>query len=163
MEFMGYKRKDGKVGVRNHVIVVPGVICAAVAAKRIADKTGAVFVGNPNGCGQSPEDTATTLEIVTGLIANPNVFGALIVGLGCEALQEERYRSALAKLTDKPIEYIKMQDWGLEKTVEKGVSFGSALAIVISYVKWHSILWAIIHGILGWVYVIYYAIKYGIH
>ena len=127
MEFMGYKRKDGKVGVRNHVIVVPGVICAAVAAKRIAEKTGAVLVGNPNGCGQSPEDTATTLEIVTGLIANPNVFGALIVGLGCEALQEERYRSALAKLTDKPIEYIKMQDWGLEKTVEKGVEIAGRL------------------------------------
>ena len=127
MEFMGYKRKDGKVGVRNHVIVVPGVICAAVAAKRIAEKTGAVLVGNPNGCGQSPEDTATTLEIVTGLIANPNVFGALIVGLGCEALQEERYRSALAKLTDKPVEYIKMQDRGLEKTVEKGVEIAGRL------------------------------------
>lgn len=49
------------------------------------------------------------------------------------------------------------------KTVEKGVSFGSALALVISYVNWHSIGWAILHGILGWVYVIYYAIKYGIH
>ena len=127
MEFMGYKRADGKIGVRNHVIVVPGVICAAVAAKRIAEKTGAVFVGNPNGCGQSPEDTATTLEIVTGLIANPNVFGALIVGLGCEALQEERYKNALAKLTDKPVEYIKMQDWGLEKTVEKGVEIARRL------------------------------------
>ena len=49
------------------------------------------------------------------------------------------------------------------KTVEKGVSFGSALALVISYVNWHSIGWAILHGVLGWVYVIYYAVKYGIH
>ena len=48
----------------------------------------------------------------------------------------------------------------ITKTVEKGVSFGSALALVISYVNWHSIGWAIFHGILGWVYVIYYAIKY---
>ena len=46
------------------------------------------------------------------------------------------------------------------KTVKAGVSFGSALAMVISYVNWHSIGWAIFHGILGWVYVIYYAIKY---
>jgi hypothetical protein len=38
-----------------------------------------------------------------------------------------------------------------------GVSFGSALAIAISYTANHSILWAIIHGILGWLYVIYYA------
>jgi hypothetical protein len=39
-----------------------------------------------------------------------------------------------------------------------GVSFGSALAIAISYTAHHSILWAIIHGILGWLYVIYFAL-----
>jgi len=39
-----------------------------------------------------------------------------------------------------------------------GVSFGSALAIAISYTANHSILWAIVHGILGWLYVIYYAL-----
>lgn len=46
------------------------------------------------------------------------------------------------------------------EAAEKGISFGCALAIVISYVHWHSIGWAIFHGLLGWVYVIYYAIKY---
>ena len=46
------------------------------------------------------------------------------------------------------------------RTAETGISFGCALAMVISYVNWHSIGWAILHGILGWVYVIYYAIKY---
>ena len=39
-----------------------------------------------------------------------------------------------------------------------GVSFGSALAIAISYTANHSILWAILHGILGWLYVIYFAL-----
>jgi len=39
-----------------------------------------------------------------------------------------------------------------------GVGFGSALAIAISYNANHSILWAIIHGILGWLYVIYFAL-----
>ena len=39
-----------------------------------------------------------------------------------------------------------------------GVSFGSSLAMVISYNANHSILWAIIHGILSWLYVIYYAL-----
>ena len=37
-----------------------------------------------------------------------------------------------------------------------GISFGSALAITISWSQWHSILWAIIHGIFGWLYVVYY-------
>ena len=48
----------------------------------------------------------------------------------------------------------------VEKTVKSGVSFGSALAMVISYTAWKSILWAIIHGLLGWIYVIYYILRY---
>ena len=48
----------------------------------------------------------------------------------------------------------------ISKTVETGISFGSALAMIISYVNWHSVGWAIFHGLLSWVYVIYYVIKY---
>lgn len=48
----------------------------------------------------------------------------------------------------------------VKKTVKEGVTFGSALAMVISYVAWHSIGWAILHGLFGWAYVIYYIIKY---
>jgi len=39
-----------------------------------------------------------------------------------------------------------------------GVGFGSALAMAISYNTNHSILWAIVDGILGWLYVIYFAL-----
>jgi hypothetical protein len=42
--------------------------------------------------------------------------------------------------------------------VKYGVSFGTALAIAISYTSNHSILWAIIHGIFSWLYVIYFAL-----
>lgn len=52
-----------------------------------------------------------------------------------------------------------MQKKGKE-VVKSGISFGTALAMVISYCNWHSILWAMIHGVLGWLYVIYYIIKY---
>ncbi len=48
----------------------------------------------------------------------------------------------------------------VSKTVKGGITFGSALAMVISYVNWHSIGWAIFHGLLSWAYVIYYIIKY---
>jgi hypothetical protein len=41
-----------------------------------------------------------------------------------------------------------------------GASFGSALAIAISYGNNHSLVWAVVHGILSWVYVIYFAIVY---
>lgn len=43
------------------------------------------------------------------------------------------------------------------ESVRAGISFGSALAIVISWSQNHSILWAIVHGILSWFYVIYFA------
>ena len=46
------------------------------------------------------------------------------------------------------------------KTVTTGISFGTALAIVISYTQWHSIGWAIFPGLMSWGYVIYYLIKY---
>lgn len=46
----------------------------------------------------------------------------------------------------------------VSSTIKTGISFGSALAMVVSYTNWHSIPWAIFHGILGWFYVIYYAI-----
>ena len=39
-----------------------------------------------------------------------------------------------------------------------GIGFGSALAISVSYNNNHSLLWAIIHGIFGWLYVIYFAL-----
>lgn len=48
----------------------------------------------------------------------------------------------------------------VEKTVKNGITFGSALAMVISFVTWRSIGWAIVHGLLSWVYVIYYVIRY---
>jgi hypothetical protein len=41
-----------------------------------------------------------------------------------------------------------------------GIGFGSALAITISWSVNKSILWAIVHGFLSWIYVVYYAIKY---
>lgn len=44
------------------------------------------------------------------------------------------------------------------ESAKYGVSFGSALAIAISYVNNHSLLWAIIDGVLGWIYVIYFAL-----
>ena len=49
---------------------------------------------------------------------------------------------------------------GSSSAAKAGIGFGSALAITISWSANHSILWAIIHGILSWFYVIYYAIKY---
>jgi hypothetical protein len=47
-----------------------------------------------------------------------------------------------------------------KEIIRNGISFGSVLAIVISYTFNKSIIWAIIHGLLGWIYVLYYIIRY---
>lgn len=128
MKFNGYRRSDGHVGIRNHVVVMPGVICAAGAAQKIANKTDTVYLYNPNGCGQNSSDTAITLEILSGLIANGNVYGVLIVGLGCEMLRKDNYLEAIRKKTDKPVHYISIQqEGGINKTVEKGMEIANVL------------------------------------
>ena len=48
----------------------------------------------------------------------------------------------------------------VEKSVKTGITFGSALAMAISYTNWHSVGWAIIHGLMSWVYVVYYVLRY---
>ncbi len=47
-----------------------------------------------------------------------------------------------------------------KKAAETGITFGSCLAMVISYANWHSVFWAIVHGLLSWGYVIYYVLRY---
>jgi len=129
MKFNGYKRPDGHIGIRNHVVVIPGVICAAGVAQKIANKVeGIQYLYNPNGCAQNSRDTAITLEILSGLIANGNVYGALIVGLGCEMIRKDTYLEAIRKKTNKPIYYISIQEeGGIQKTVAKGVELVKAL------------------------------------
>ena len=48
----------------------------------------------------------------------------------------------------------------VKKMVKSGITFGSALAMVISYTTWKSVGWAIFHGLLSWVYVIYFLLRY---
>ncbi|MBN1914682.1 MAG: hypothetical protein JW769_02200 [Parachlamydiales bacterium] len=46
--------------------------------------------------------------------------------------------------------------------IREGISFGSALAMVVSYTVNKSLIWAIIHGFLSWIYVIYYALTHNL-
>jgi hypothetical protein len=48
----------------------------------------------------------------------------------------------------------------VSSSVKTGITFGSCLAMIISYTAWKSVIWAIVHGLFSWVYVIYYIIRY---
>jgi hypothetical protein len=54
-----------------------------------------------------------------------------------------------------------MASRGAQTATSSGISMGGALAIAISWTQYHSLLWAILHGIFGWLYVIYFAFKSG--
>ncbi len=64
-----------------------GVICAEIAAKKIAAACDAVFLPNPVGCGLNPKDMVVMMDVLSGILANANVYGVLIVGLAASLLR----------------------------------------------------------------------------
>lgn len=123
MEFMGWKRSDGRVGVRNHVLVLPTSVCASDTADMISHRvSGTVSFHNQNGCSQVPSDQQLTMDIMAGYAANPNVWGTLVVSLGCENCQMDLVVKAIRARTDKPVEQLIIQGaGGTLKAVEQGV------------------------------------------
>ena len=122
MHFMGYKRSDGRVGIRNHVMILPSCACSGDVAKKItAMVPGTVCINNQNGCGQVKGDMKITLDLVSGFAANPNVFATLVVGLGCEQMQFPMIKEKIQSLTNKPLEYVGIhQEGGIADTIKKG-------------------------------------------
>ena len=88
MKFWGYRRPDGKVGIRNHVLILPASVCASDTTRIIASQvSGAITFNNQNGCSQVPPDMKLTMDILAGYAANPNIYGIVAVSLGCEGCQ----------------------------------------------------------------------------
>ncbi len=91
--FLGYPRRNGRVGTRNEIWVLCTVGCVARTAQRIAEIAGERLKGrvdgvyaltHPFGCSQLGDDLMHTRQILASLAAHPNAGGVLIVGLGCE-------------------------------------------------------------------------------
>lgn len=118
--FNGYVRSDGRVGVRNDVLVVSTVGCANAAVERIVAATGAVGITHQQGCLQLGADLALTRKQLSQVAGSPNVGAVLFVGLGCEANQAAALMSAAG---DKPVESITIQaEGGTRKAVERGAA-----------------------------------------
>ncbi|MFP3485286.1 MAG: UxaA family hydrolase [Vulcanisaeta sp.] len=120
---LGYVRPDGRVGIRNHLLVLSTVICSGFVARRIADQVqGAVAIENPFGCGQLEPDLEITRRTLVNTAKNPNVGGVLVVGLGCEQIQADDLVREIEK-TGKPVEKVVIQeeDGGTPAAIEKGV------------------------------------------
>ncbi|EAL1874178.1 UxaA family hydrolase [Campylobacter coli] len=123
-KIMGYRREDGKFGLRNKVIIIPSVHCANKVCENIARKcNGAVYINHQHGCSQLEFDALQTRDVLIGHGSNANVFGVLIVGLGCEVIQAKVVAEKIKEATPyKKVEYLVIQECGGSKnTIEKGI------------------------------------------
>ena len=114
MKFMGYRRADGKAGIRNHVLILPAVVCANRVARGIADMVnGAVWVEHQNGCTQLGADLELSKRVLVAHGTHPNVFGVVVVGLGCETLRAQAVAEEIrATCPGKPVKLVIIQDEG---------------------------------------------------
>jgi len=122
MGFLGYKRPDGKCGVRNHVMVLSSVSCANGVVNAIGRELPEVkAVTHPEGCGRGIADVEITGRTVAGLCNNPNVASILIVGLGCEFMKAPQLAEQ-AQASGKRVESLVIQEQGgTRKTTAKGI------------------------------------------
>ncbi|HUL00146.1 MAG TPA: UxaA family hydrolase [Nitrospirota bacterium] len=129
MTFMGYRRANGTVGVRNHIAVIPSVFCANTAVERIARQVeGAVALRHPVGCGQQGFDLELTARTLIAMGNHPNVAAVVVVGLGCERFKPTELYEGIKK-SGKPVGMLVIQDdGGSAQTVEKGVRMAKEFA-----------------------------------
>ncbi|EKN65273.1 hypothetical protein BABA_21551 [Neobacillus bataviensis LMG 21833] len=125
----GYRRANGKMGIRNHLLIIPTVVCANHVANRIQQKVSdSVAIPHQHGCSQIGEDKDRTFTILAGMGKNPNVGAVLLVSLGCEVINAEELQEEIKK-TGKPVEWIDIQDaGGTVKAIQTGIELATQLS-----------------------------------
>ena len=135
--FLGYDRGNGSYATRNFVAVLTSVNCSATAARCIADRFGMAQIGafrnvdgvaaftHGTGCAMDPEGEgyANLQRVLWGYASHPNCGGVLMVGLGCETNQVDRWVERYGLNEGKLLRAMNIQDrGGLRRTVEDGVA-----------------------------------------
>lgn len=133
--FQGYRRANRKVGTRNYVGILTSVNCSASTARMIADQfrgpaldafpnvDGVFALTHGSGCGMvlGSEGAEVLVRTLRGYAHHPNFAGLLVLGLGCEMLQTERFLDE--DTSARFIERLTIQDaGGIRATVKAGVA-----------------------------------------
>ena len=118
--FKGYVRKNGDVGVRNEVWIVPTVGCVNGIAEKLAEKLreetkcegiDAVYTWHHNyGCSQLSEDHENTRKVLRDLVLHPNAGAVLVLSLGCENNQPKDFMEMLGDYDKDRIKLLITQD-----------------------------------------------------
>ena len=116
--FLGYRRSNDKVGVRNELWVIPTVGCVnsvatAIVAATQKYRTGSVeeivAFPHPYGCSQMGDDQEYTREILAALINHPNAGGILVLGLGCENSNIKELKKYIGDYDEKRVRFLEAQ------------------------------------------------------
>ncbi len=126
--FNGYRREDGKIGIRNEIFIIPTVGCVNDVA-RLMEKKGREFLTkevdelvaytHPYGCSQLGGDQVNTQKILAGLINHPNAAGVLVLGLGCENNSIDEMKKHLGNINEDRVKFLICQDY--EDEIEEGL------------------------------------------
>lgn len=129
MKFYGYLRPDGRVGVRNKILILPASMCASDVCRIVASRVeSAVSFHNQVGCAQVPSDAKLALSMMSGMAANPNIYGTILIGLGCETCQVADIAALIRQRTNKPLRMMTIQgEGGTLRTVEKAVRWAKEM------------------------------------
>lgn len=121
--FWGYRRAEGRPGIRNHVLILPTCACGSESSRIVAGQVrGAVNIVFNTGCSDVAANTEMSQKVLTGFACNPNVYGVVIIGLGCETVPHDKLREKIRKMTSKPVVSFGIQEeGGTLKTIEKAV------------------------------------------
>ena len=116
--FLGYRRKDGKVGIRNEIWIIPTVGCVNDVAKALTAENQDLVTGSidglytfthPFGCSQTGADHAQTRKLLAALVRHPNAGGVLVLHLGCENLTHEQFATELGEFDEKRVKFLTCQ------------------------------------------------------
>ena len=117
--FMGFMRKDGSVGVRNEIWIIPTVGCVNAVATNLAKAADTLKKGtvdavvafpHPYGCSQMGDDQENTRKILADLCCHPNAGGVLLLGLGCENSGIDTIKPYLGEYDENRIRFLVAQD-----------------------------------------------------
>lgn len=128
--FWGYRRPEGRPGIRNHVLILPTCACGSETARIVSSQVrGAVNIVFNTGCSDVAANTAMSQKVLTGFATNPNVYGVVIIGLGCETVPHKVLREKIQAMTKRPVVSFGIQEeGGTLKTIEKAVRAARELA-----------------------------------
>ncbi|WP_251329695.1 UxaA family hydrolase [Haloplanus pelagicus] len=127
--FSGFRRDDGRIGVRNHVAIVPTSVSVSSIASTIADEAGEWARATPHQMGTSqPKGTREqTRRTLAGIGTNPNVGGTLVVELGTEDLDAEGLADDIAR-AGTPVSTLTVREvGGTRAALDEGERLAAAL------------------------------------